>query len=610
MLCMWTNVECWTYHYSEDTMTWEQARAWCQEHYTDMVAIQNQEEIQYLNDAMPRKQSYYWIGIRKVNDVWTWVGTNKSLTEEATNWAKGEPNNGKNGKVSGDKEDCVEMYIKRESQTGKWNDERCKKMKTALCYTAACQTDSCIHGECVETILSHKCDCFEGFFGNKCEEVVKCNKEEVVAPFNGSVTCTHKYRDFSYGSSCEYSCDKGYNLSMSRPASCTADGNWSAQTPTCELVQCKALSQPASGSMICSDPLGPSSYQSTCRFTCDEGYVLSGSNTLQCGASGMWNSSQPSCEAVKCPDVQAPENGAVSCGDDANMKFRYRNTCSFSCAPGYRLVGASSVTCTSGAEWSDTMPRCEAITCQSPEGDHLIAKCNQPSNDLRPDSSCSFSCEEGFKLQGAPTVQCSGDGQWSEAIPTCKATGCPAPEIPTNVQISCIPPASSPVTPYSLGAICSFSCDEGHELEGASSMECATSGQWTSKPPTCTVVRCPLLEEPENGHVNCSSRESEFNTQCSFTCSQDYSLEGPEVLTCDRHGNWTGEKPTCQAAPAPLAAIASGTAVGGALTLSGLSAAMWLLKRLRKKANKFELNSNSDIEAPAQSYKNSSDSLI
>lgn len=552
MLCMWTSVDCWSYYYSNTTMDWQRARAWCQEHYTDMVAIQNQEEIKHLNSWLPKKPTYYWIGIRKINNVWTWVGTNKALTPEATNWAAGEPNNGRNGQVSGRNEDCVEMYIKRSKQEGKWNDEWCKKKKTALCYTAACKPDLCRHGDCVETINSHKCDCSEGFYGEQCEQAVKCNKEDVTVPYKGSVNCTHEYGDFAYNSSCQYSCEEGYQLSMSRPLRCTASTEWSEPPPTCELVQCQVLSRPENGSMECSNPLGPSSYQSTCVFTCDEGYVLVGSpsNTLQCGASGNWNSSQPFCVAVQCPAISELENGVASCGDDSDMKFSYGNTCNFSCVHGYQLVGPSSVTCTSASEWSERMPRCEA-------------------------------------------------------------TGCPALEIPTNGQISCSPSLSSPVSTKSpLGMVCTFSCDEGHELQGALSTECAHPGQWTSTPPTCTAVRCPLLEAPENGQVNCSNSEQVYNSECSFTCNQDYSLDGHELLICDRHGNWTGEKPTCHAPPAPVTAIASGVAAGGALSLSGLSLAMWILKRLKQRATKFELNSNSDIEVPPQHYKNSIDSLI
>ncbi|XP_063322818.1 E-selectin-like isoform X1 [Pelmatolapia mariae] len=607
MLCMWTSVESWSYVYSNKSMKWDDARNWCKENYTDMVAIQNREEIEHLNNWLPKKKGYYWIGIRKINDVWTWVGTNKTLTEEATNWAEGEPNNGKTGQSRGVSEDCVEMYIKRDQNPGTWNDERCMKKKTALCYTAACKIDSCLHGECVETINSHKCDCFEGFFGDKCGQVVQCNKSEVIVPDKGHVNCSHKHGNFTYDSLCQYSCEEGYKLSVQTPLRCTGSGKWSDKHPSCELIQCEKMSEPTHGSMKCSDPLGSFSYQSTCTFTCDEGYVLSGSPSLQCESSGNWNASQPYCVAVQCPALQNLTNGFVSCGEDADMRFSYKNTCSFSCDQGYHLVGASRVTCTSGGTWNQQIPHCEAILCQNPEREApLIMQCSESVTELRPNSTCSFSCEEGFELQGANTIKCSEDGQWNKIIPTCKAKGCPAPEVPTNGQISCSPSLSHE-TPHPLGMLCNFTCDEGHELQGAHSMECTHPGQWTSRSPTCTVVQCPLLEAPENGHINCSSTESVYNSQCSFTCDQDYSLEGHELLTCDHHGNWTREKPTCQA-PAPITAVTAGVATGGTALLSGVSMAMWVLKKLKKNVTKFDLSSST--ESPSQSYKNSIDSLI
>uniref|UniRef100_A0A669C6J2 Selectin E n=2 Tax=Oreochromis TaxID=8139 RepID=A0A669C6J2_ORENI len=547
-------VESWSYVYSNESMKWDDARKWCKENYTDMVAIQNREEIEHLNNWLPKKKGYYWIGIRKINDVWTWVGTNKTLTEEATNWAEGEPNNGKAGQSVGVTEDCVEMYIKRDQNPGTWNDERCMKKKTALCYTAACKNDSCLHGECVETINSHKCECFEGFFGDKCGQVVQCNKSEVIVPDKGHVNCSHKHGNFSYDSLCQYSCEEGYKLSVQTPLRCTASGKWSDKHPSCELIQCEKMSEPTHGSMKCSNPLGSFSYQSTCTFTCDEGYVLSASPSLQCESSGNWNASQPFCVAVQCPALQNLKNGFVSCGEDADMRFSYKNTCSFSCDQGYHLVGASSVTCTSGGTWNQQIPHCEAILCQNPEREApLIMQCSDSVTELRPNSTCSFSCEEGFELQGANTIKCSEDGQWNKNIPTCK------------------------------------------------------------------VVRCPLLEAPENGHINCSSTESVYNSQCSFTCDQGYLLEGPELLTCDNHGNWTGEKPTCQVqsftftfhnpstAPAPITAVTAGVATGGTALLSGVSMALWVLKKLKKNVTKFDLSST---QSPSQSYKNSIDSLI
>ncbi|CAN9500485.1 unnamed protein product [Ophioblennius macclurei] len=615
VLCMWTGVEGWSYHFSNYTMNWEDARAWCRQNYTDMVAIQNQEEIAHLNKQLPKQDTYYWIGIRKIDNVWTWVGTGKTLTAEATNWARGEPNNGRRRPNKGMGEDCVEMYIQRNDQPGKWNDEKCSNLKTALCYSAACQTDSCLHGECVETINSHKCDCFEGFYGPKCEHAVKCNQDEVVAPHKGSVNCTHKYGNFSYDSSCLYSCEDGYQLSMQRPQKCTASKKWSEEPPTCELVKCQELSSPARGSVKCSDPLARSSYRSTCVFTCDEGYVLAGStsSTLQCEASGRWNASRPSCIAVQCPDLQEPENGVLGCSDGTDMRFSYGNTCSFSCAPGYRLVGPSTVTCTSAAQWSEQLPHCEAITCPGPDReDHLIAKCDKPLNELRPNSTCSFSCEPGFELQGAQTTECLEDGRWRESVPTCKAKGCPYPEIPSNGQVRCGLSESSPVSPgrpNPLGGICTFSCDEGYELQGAQDIKCTDSGRWTTSTPSCKAVRCPLVETPENGYMNCSNNESVYSTQCYFGCHDGYLLDGHELLICTHHGNWTEKTPSCQA-PKPVVAIAAGASTGGAALLSGMSLIMWLLKRAKQRADKFELNSNSEIDPPPQFYKNSIDSLI
>ncbi|XP_038571964.1 E-selectin isoform X2 [Micropterus salmoides] len=554
MLCMWTSVECWSYFYSNTTMPWDEARAWCQEHHTDMVAIQNQEEIKYLNTWLPQKVGYYWIGIRKINNIWTWVGTNKSLTAEATNWARGEPNNGKNGLTKGMSEDCVEMYIKRLKQSGKWNDERCLKLKTALCYTAACRNDSCHFGDCVETINSHKCVCFEGFSGEKCEKIVKCNKEKVTPPYKGSVNCTHKYEDFSYDSLCQYSCEEGYQLNRKKPLTCTASGKWSEQPPACELVRCQELTPPTRGSMNCSDPLGPSSYQSTCVFTCDEGYVLKGSpsNTLQCEASRNWNSSQPDCVAVQCPALQKLGNGIVSCGDDADMSFSYGSTCSFSCAPGYHLVGPSKVTCTSAAEWSEKMPHCEAITCQNPEGeDHLITNCSQRLNDLRPDSTCSFSCAPGYHLVGPSRVTCTSAAEWSEKMPHCEAITCQNPEGEDHLITNC----SQRLNDLRPDSTCSFSCAPGYHLVGVHTILCSKDGQWTSTPPTCTVVRCQELTPPTRGSMNCSDPlgPSSYQSTCVFTCDEGYVLKGSpsNTLQCEASRNWNSSQPDCVAVQCP-----------------------------------------------------------
>lgn len=154
--------------------------------------------------------------------------------------------------------------------------------------------------------------------------------------------------------------------------------------------------------------------------------------------------------AVQCPALQELENGFTSCGDDVERKFSYGNSCNFSCAPGYHLVGSTTIMCTSAAVWTESAPRCAgesslnlplcafqtvcssfmtnvfgifspAITCKNPGGNApLISECSHPLAELQPGSTCSFHCEAGFELQGAATIQCSGEGQWNKATPTCK----------------------------------------------------------------------------------------------------------------------------------------------------------------------------------------------
>uniref|UniRef100_A0A8C6T2X8 E-selectin n=1 Tax=Neogobius melanostomus TaxID=47308 RepID=A0A8C6T2X8_9GOBI len=853
VIFIWTSVDCWSYYYSETTMNWTQARAWCQKNYTDMVAIQNQEEIAHLNSWLPK--NYYWIGIRKIDNVWTWVGTSKALTEDAKNWAPKEPNNG-NSK-SKESEDCVEMYIKRDKEAGKWNDERCGKLKIALCYSAACKTDSCLHGECVETINSHRCQCDEGFYGESCEHVVFCNRDEVTVPDNGTFRCTHTYGDFAYASECQYSCEEGYQLGTPGPLKCTADKTWSDQPPTCELIQCQELSGPQWGSVRCSHPLGPFSYRSTCAFECDEGYVLStpqsdtlfckptgqwnatqpfctavqcpalseqrnliitcedtgntrfsfgkscsfscatgfslvGPNTITCTSSAEWSDSMPFCDAVQCSPLQNLEHGVIDCGDNPGT-FSYENTCRFKCLPGYELVGASEVTCTSESKWSDSLPHCAVIQCQelsdpqwgsvrcshplgpfsyrstcafecdegyvlsTPQSDTLFCKPTGQWNATQPfctavqcpalseqrnliitcedtgnttfsfgkscsfscatgfslvgpntitctssaewsdnmpfcdavqcsplqnpehgvidcednpgtfsyENTCSFKCLPGYELVGASEVTCTSESKWSDSLPHCAAVHCPAIPEMENTIVSCEGDAN---TQFSYGNSCSFSCPAGYRLMGTKTLKCTASAEWSGSPPHCQVmfcptlekkpnltmncssdlvlgstcsfscprgfllqgketiecsedaqwneampiceaVVCPFLEAPHNGHKNCSLKEPLYDSQCAFSCAQDYTLDGLTLLTCDHYGNWTGDMPTCQPAPSQLMLIAAGATVGGAVLLSGLSLVMWILKRLKKRASKFDLSS-SDIEVPPQVYNNLSENLL
>uniref|UniRef100_A0A8D2DVD5 E-selectin n=1 Tax=Sciurus vulgaris TaxID=55149 RepID=A0A8D2DVD5_SCIVU len=465
----------WTYGVSTSNMTYDEASAYCQQRYTHLVAIQNKEEIEYLNATLSYSPSYYWIGIRKVNGVWVWVGTQKPLTEEAENWAPGEPNNKQNN------EDCVEIYIKRLEGSGMWNDERCSKRKLALCYTAACTQASCSgHGECIETINNYTCRCQPGFRGLECEQVVTCEAQK--DPEHGRLDCTHPL-GFSYSSSCSVSCDEGYLPSSTETSRCTSSGEWSAPPPTCKVVECDALAHPAHGTVDCGPNSGSVPWNTTCAFDCEEGFERVGAQNLKCTSSGSWDDEKPWCKAVTCEVLPMLQNGSVHCVHSKAGELTFKSSCKFTCDGGFRLLGPAQVECTAQGQWSQQIPVCAAFQCaalSSPERGHVNCL-PSASGGFRNGSSCRFTCEPGFALKGSERLECGPTGEWDSEKPACEVVQCSSLAALGKVNVSC---SGEPVA----GTVCEFACPEGWTLNGSAALTCGATGHWSGTLPTCEAL--------------------------------------------------------------------------------------------------------------------------
>ncbi|NXI67576.1 LYAM3 protein, partial [Anseranas semipalmata] len=497
-------VEAWTYNYSvQGDYTWEQARNYCLTFFTDLVAIQNKEEIEYLNSNLPFHSQYYWIGIRKLKGVWTWVGTKKALTEEAENWATGEPNNRRFN------QDCVEIYIKRQQEAGKWNDEPCHKKKKALCYKASCQPFLCgQHGECVEVIQRYRCECHPGFEGDTCESAVRC---PTLDPKGAHMNCSHPFGDFSYNSTCDFRCPEGFERRGAGTLRCLASRQWSAETPTCAAVTCPKLVAPESSWVNCSHPHGAFAFNSTCAFSCQEGFEMTGLERLWCTAGGTWSGPPPHCKAITCPVLSAPEHGELNCSH-LHGDFTFGSTCAFSCQPGFELMGSQSRECMATRTWTGDTPRCKAITCpvlSAPE--HGELNCSHLHEDFALGSTCAFSC-----LPGAPE----------------------------HGELNC----SHLHGDFTFGSTCAFSCQPGFELMGSQSRECMATRTWTGDTPRCKAITCPVLSAPEHGELNCSHLHGDFafGSTCAFSCLPGFELMGPQSRECMATRTWTGDTPRCK----------------------------------------------------------------
>ncbi|KAK0141911.1 Macrophage mannose receptor 1 [Merluccius polli] len=75
-----------TYHYINQTLSWESAKSYCRTHHTDLAMIENEEENQQVLSAI---STYAWIGLYRV--PWKWSdGTNCSFRH----WLSSEPGGG------------------------------------------------------------------------------------------------------------------------------------------------------------------------------------------------------------------------------------------------------------------------------------------------------------------------------------------------------------------------------------------------------------------------------------------------------------------------------------------------------------------------------------
>ncbi|XP_061016263.1 P-selectin isoform X2 [Dama dama] len=540
-------VSAWTYHYTNKSYSWNYSRTFCQKYYTDLVAIQNKNEIAYLNETVPYYSSYYWIGIRKIDNKWTWVGTKKTLTKEAENWADNEPNNKKNN------QDCVEIYIKSPSAPGKWNDEPCWKKKRALCYRASCQDMSCSkQGECIETIGNYTCSCYPGFYGPECEYVRECGEFDL--PQHVHMNCSHPHGNFSFNSQCSFHCTEGYILNGPRELECLASGIWTNSPPQCTAVQCPALKSPEQGSMSCFHSAKAFQHQSSCSFSCEEGFALVGPEVVQCTASGVWTAPTPVCKALQCQDLPTSNKVRVNCSHPFG-DFRYQSTCSFTCDEGSFLVGASVLQCLDTGNWDAPFPECQAVTCAPlPNPQNGEKTCVQPLGGSSYKSTCWFTCHEGFSLSGPERLDCAPSGHWTGSPPTCEAIKCPELSAPEQGSLHCPDTHGE----FIVGSICHFSCNKGLKLEGSNHVECTASGRWTAPPPACKVdtasalvpvVQCPPLIAPMQGTMSCQHHLRNFglNTTCHFGCKAGFTLMGDRALRCRPSRQWTAVAPTCRA---------------------------------------------------------------
>ena len=113
------------YYWSNNTKTWYEAEAFCQQENGNLASITSDAINQYVVEGMnSRGLSNTWMGGNDIDEEGAWKWTDGSPFE-FTFWHSGEPNNW------GGNQHCMNQW--KHGQGIKWDDRRCSNSLTFLC---------------------------------------------------------------------------------------------------------------------------------------------------------------------------------------------------------------------------------------------------------------------------------------------------------------------------------------------------------------------------------------------------------------------------------------------------------------------------------------------
>ncbi|XP_033637046.1 sushi, von Willebrand factor type A, EGF and pentraxin domain-containing protein 1-like isoform X1 [Asterias rubens] len=414
----------------------------------------------------------------------------------------------------------------------------------------------------------------------------------------------------SYNDTATYICEEGFYLVGRATRICQASGRWSGIASSCFPVLCPPLPLVPNAKFSVKIPVNESavprdtySYRTKVRYRCDLGYQTSADfQELRCNASAQWSAQPPSCRPIRCPDLSAISHGTIS-GND----LTFNSSVVYTCDKGYQLFRKPVRTCLADGTWSGVEPVCKIINCGKPDS---------PENgrfrgyDFTYQRIATFACNQGYRLEGAPTISCQSNGQWSMTSPRCNPVDCGSPphinltthqsdsttfgslayyaclegyEADRSLFIQCgwdahwvgmslihcspmlcddapvMEFGSATGNNYHVGDTAMYSCIEGAVLHGNGTIICQPDRTWTDLTAFCRLITCSELAAPNHGAVNAPRRNN--GSFATFTCDDGYNIIGDENITCMESGDWSGEPSECEPVTCPMPDIANGQAV-------------------------------------------------
>ena len=415
-----------------------------------------------------------------------------------------------------------------------------------------------------------------GADGTWSNELPNCIRRECNAP---PIVINSDANDNKYlfGDTLSYTCRLGYMIQGRNLIECLEDGSWTVELPTCALVECQQLPDVDNGVSL----MIGNTFDSKVEYTCDEGYELIGDAVRVCQSEGEWSSDAPTCHPLSCLPPGDIENSSLdfkdltlgsivmyecnigydSIGGDLHRRclsdmtwsgsdpecvplvcdappnvengyvvgtnFSFMATVTFICDEGYRLSANEVLTCNEDGYWSENVPTCQIIVCESPST--VTSNGRMIGSDYSFGAIIRYECDAGYNLVGSETRSCMANAEWDGPIPLCEVVHCPRPILRNGFPSTFQTEYATQVT---------FSCQSPRVLFGTAERICLANATWSGTSPKC--IRCdPTTTTP-------AIRVSVKGKIATYTCPSDHILKGDNVLTCQEDGSWLPAPPLCE----------------------------------------------------------------